>query len=490
MKGLLSVMFAPMKYQILFVFFLGLLACDDSTMRDGLATGMSGSDGSMQRPVTDIFVVTPDPEPEFDAGMSITPPSSCIDPPAVVPEMVRLETRCRSGNESKRIQDYRNYRCDDFVRFRDEDGDGRSDNTQNIVLDDVLVTGVYGTDFSVQDPDGGAFSGLWIFTDRRELPFPLAVGMRLRLSGQLLEFYTLAELRLDDGDDAMERLPVSGPEPSPILVTDPALIADEGYLVEELESLLVEIPSQFIISTTPDCPRDFDMFVINGGLRIEDEVELTYEPKRGDFVERVVGILHFSFDHQKVMPRNDADLRVTECGGVPDKCEVSDCLFELGALETGTVVITEIQDDPRGGDGPREFVEIFNAGDTAINLSGWRLQNCADLSVELSGVIQPNEYFLVAGSLSGSDNGGLSADQTLAPFQLSNGRGSVLLINAEGELVDQVRYLDESPWPLRQDGESLEVMTLTGDNSNGAVWRSGQGEYGEGGWGSPGRANR
>ena len=54
--------------------------------------------------------------------------------------------------------------------------------------------------------------------------------------GQLLEFYTLAELRLDDEDDAIERLPVSSPPPEPILVTDPTLIADEGYLVEELES--------------------------------------------------------------------------------------------------------------------------------------------------------------------------------------------------------------------------------------------------------------
>ena len=93
---------------------------------------------------------------------------------------MRLETRCRTGNESKRIQDYRNYRCDDFVRFRDENGDGRSDNNLNIVLDDVLVTGVYGTDFAVQDPEG-AFSGLWVYTDRRELPFPLEVGMRVRL---------------------------------------------------------------------------------------------------------------------------------------------------------------------------------------------------------------------------------------------------------------------------------------------------------------------
>ena len=89
------------------------------------------------------------------------------------------------------------------------------------------------------------------------------------------------------------------------------------------------------------------------------------------------------------MPRNDRDLVVTECGGVPDKCEASECAFELGSVESGDVVISEIQDDPRGGDGPREFVELFNATAESINLSGWRLQNRADLTVSLRGTIPP-----------------------------------------------------------------------------------------------------
>ena len=467
-----------------------LVGCSDDA--DGDATSMqpTSADSGVERPVTDIFVVQPDPEPADDAGLVAMPASVCIEPPIPETVPVRLETNCRAGGEPKRIQDYRNYRCPDYIRFRDDNGDGRSDDNPNIVLEDVLVTGVFGTDFSVQDPDGGAFSGLWVFTDRRALPFPLQVGMRLRLTGQLLEFYTLTELRLDDDNEAIERLPRTSPPPEPILVTDPSLIADDGYLAKELESLLVRVPSQFIISTTPDCPRDFDMFVINGGLRIEDEVDLSYEPKRGDFVESVTGILHFSFDHQKVIPRNDADLIVAECGGVPDKCEVSECIFDLGAVETSAVVITEIQDDPRGGDGPREYVELFNPGTTAIDLSGWRLQNCADLSVELGGTIEAGGYFVIAGSRVQSENGGLRADFELESLQLSNDRGSLLLVDNEGQLVDQVRYLDEAPWPLREDGESLEVLTISGDNSNGAVWRAGQSEYGDGGWGTPGQPNR
>ena len=96
---------------------------------------------------------------------------------------------------------------------------------------------------------------------------------------------------------------------------------------------------------------------------------------------------------------------------------------------------------------------------------------------------------MIAGSTSREQNGGINADMNLSDLSLPNGNGSLLLIDDQEQLVDQVRYLDEAPWPVREDGESLEVLTLTGDNSNGAVWRAGRVEYGEGGWGTPGASN-
>ena len=481
--------FPPMKKLSILLVCLIALACNDETESGSVADASGSGEPMLDLGVTDIFVVETMP---LDGGMADSTPSApsvCIEPPEIVDVPVRLETNCRSGNQPKRIQDYRNYRCEDYFRFGPSDPDnGRSENSINVVLDEVVVTGVFETDFSVQDVGGGAFSGLWVYTDRRTYHSQLT-STRLRLSGQLMEFYGLTELRLDNDDDAMRQVGIGAP-PEPIVVTDSTLIADEGYLAKELESLLVSVPGRFVVSTSPDCPFDYDMFVIGGGLRVEDEAGLSYEPKRGDFVDRVTGIVHYSFSHQKVLPRIDQDLRVTACGGVPDKCDAAECIFEIGAIETGQLMITEIQDDPRGADGPREYVELYNGSAEAVDLSGWRLQNCTDMSVALSGRVEPGGYYVVAGSLSRNENGGINADLELSGLNLPNGKGSLLLIDAEGALVDQVRYDDATPWPVREDGESLEVLTLTGDNSNGAVWRPGTSEYGDGGWGTPGQPNR
>jgi hypothetical protein len=120
-------------------------------------------------------------------------------------------------------------------------------------------------------------------------------------------------------------------------------------------------------------------------------------------------------------------------------------------------------------------------------LNGWWLQNCADRRVDLVGRIEPNQFAVFAGSRDQDENGGIRADGELDTFQLSNGSGSLLVFNNEGQLVDQVRYDDSAPWPNRETGESLELTALGADNSNGATWRAGRSNYGSGGSGSPGR---
>lgn len=82
-----------------------------------------------------------------------------------------------------------------------------------------------------------------------------------------------------------------------------------------------------------------------------------------------------------------------------------DVLFADDYLECPTIVpqiiITEIA-DPENEVGAR-FVELFNAGEDSINLSGWKLNKyingASDVSssgLELNGIIKPKEFYIMA----------------------------------------------------------------------------------------------
>ena len=133
---------------------------------------------------------------------------------------------------------------------------------------------------------------------------------------------------------------------------------------------------------------------------------LDYQPALGDVVERATGILSYSFGHQKVIPRSEDDLVYTSCGGLPSKCEVTECIVPEGESETGAVIITEIQDDPRGLDAEREYIELYNPGGAAVDLTGWWIQNCGTNRSALSGSIRAGEYLVVARVLDESRSGG------------------------------------------------------------------------------------
>ena len=419
-----------------------------------------------------------DAQPVADAGMTddAAPPTVdelCLEPPAPPAQTpLALAARCRGAGEPLRIRDLRDLRCEDAPIFRDSNGDGMSDDRVDVSLSNVVVVARYEDDFVVQDRDGGTYSGLWVFGERNPPGADVVPGAVVSLEGQLMEYYSLTELQLISEGPGIT---VTGQAavPAPIYVAEPSRIADGGDLTEALESVLVEIKNVQVHNTAPDCPRDFDMFVVNGGLRIEDEVELVYEPSRGDLIESAIGVLHYSFEHQKIIPRSDADIRKVHCGGIPDKCDATECVVEVSALETGELVITEIQDDPRGPDGPREFVELYNPGPSSINLNGWWLQDCSDRRVDLSGQLAAGRYHVIAGDRRENENGGVDADGELGEIQIPNGSGSLLVFNASSQLVDQVRYDDEAPWPRRETGQSLELTSHRADNGNGAVWRAG-----------------
>ena len=83
----------------------------------------------------------------------------------------------------------------------------------------------------------------------------------------------------------------------------------------------------------------------------------------------------------------------------------------------GNVILTEVFYDADGSDDGKEWVELYNAGGSSVDLSGYSLGagggDYTNTVVQLSGTIDPGETFVVGGSTSDSTNGNPTYDQTV-----------------------------------------------------------------------------
>jgi hypothetical protein len=439
--------------------------------------------------IWDMGKLDQDPSTLPDVFMPPPLPAECNQMPVIGEQTpFATEARCQANGEDLKIRHLRDRRCSATALNAPSRQPG-----VDIELNEVVVTGIYGENkMSIQDLDGGVYSGMWLWNKDQTIQASIRVGSKLQVKGQVIEYYTLTEIISEEGDIVISGM---APLPNPIQVADTAKIATGGEWTEMLESVLVEINGAVVTNTEADCPVDYNMLILNNNLRLARLDDITYEPRRGDVLRKATGVVYFSHDQNKFYPRNLEDLDIIDCKGPVDKCDADVCTAQEDALESGKAIITEIQVNPSGYDDTREYVELFNPNNVELNINGWRLEDCGQKGVELRGVIPPRAYFVVASSMNRNENGGVDADASLLTanggLSLPNDGGSVLIYDQNGTLVDQVRYLQgdgTNDWPVRADGESLELIVSGSDNRLGSNWGKGRRSYGEGGKGTPGSA--
>ncbi|MDX1906305.1 MAG: choice-of-anchor I family protein [Bacteroidia bacterium] len=139
-----------------------------------------------------------------------------------------------------------------------------------------------------------------------------------------------------------------------------------------------------------------------------------------------------------------------------------------------SLVVTEIMyDEPSGAD-TLDFLEIYNAGTSAVPMGGFQLTNGVSFTFP--------EYTLAPGAtvlLAQNANAAFSF-YGLPFFQytgaISNGGETFDLLNTEGGLIETVTYDDVAPWPLgppdpNGGGPSIEVINFNLDNNQASNWQ-------------------
>lgn len=161
--------------------------------------------------------------------------------------------------------------------------------------------------------------------------------------------------------------------------------------------------------------------------------------------------------------------------------------YQVGAIfkrRSGYAVIHEINYNSDAAFDPEDWFEIYNPGNTRLDLAGWtvRDENDANLwSFPAGAAIPDGGYLVVCRNLAAfqAHFPGVTAVGGFG-FGLGNGGDSVRLFDASGSLVDSVTYDDQLPWPTEPDGggPTLQLIDAGMDNGVAASWTASSVMYG------------
>lgn len=176
-----------------------------------------------------------------------------------------------------------------------------------------VVTAVYpradgGAWFTLQEPGGGPWSGVWVWEAWTE-DVPLLRAF-VSASGDVVETFGRTELRVAGSQIVVHSVRHVGPEP---IRVSAAAIAGGRAIAERYEGVLVETGRVTVTDPNPDVPDDFGEWLIadrrtGRAARVDDLASYSYEPVRGAVLAFVRGAVDFTFGDFKLQPRSDRDI--------------------------------------------------------------------------------------------------------------------------------------------------------------------------------------
>ena len=153
------------------------------------------------------------------------------------------------------------------------------------------------------------------------------------------------------------------------------------------------------------------------------------------------------------------------------------CVCEGTPVVVPNIVINEIHYNPctaQGPDATWEFLELYNAEPSAVDLSGYFFTGI-DYVFPAGTTIAAGEYIIVTVLPASYEGNGY---QVFGPFGGTSGLGNsgelVALSDPNGVPVDEVTYAPSGAWPTDANGacSSLEVIDALADNSVATNWQA------------------
>lgn len=257
----------------------------------------------------------------------------------------------------------------------------------------VVVTGVATSGLFVEEPEGGPYSGIFVFTNN---PPASNVGDVVDVAGTTAEQQGLTEI-IVGMVGSVNPTGISGMDLAP----DVPDLADFGSdaTAEPWESVLVRIEGAPLAVEALPGFSEFDVGADGITVRVDnflydalaDAVAFPGLGLEGSFTA-ITGPLNYNFDTFKIAPRGAADLE-GYVGPPPPPWTV------VEALGPGDLVITEIMYDPTCNQDDCEWIEVLNATAEDVNLEGLRIQDslfAAEGTIDVDVIVPPGGYAVLA----------------------------------------------------------------------------------------------
>ncbi len=176
-------------------------------------------------------------------------------------------------------------------------------------------------------------------------------------------------------------------------------------------------------------------------------------------------------------------------------CMPTTCKFlTIGCLSAGDLVITEVLYDANTTEPASEWIELYNASSSPIDLFGLNIVRSPSASsnthtVIKSVVVAPGAYVVLGSSTEPSQNGGAQVAYAWGnDISLSNSSTNTITIGFGATDIDKMSYTASASYSGKSYSLKSGMLSAT-DNDSAANFCAGKTPYGPGGLGTPGAAN-
>lgn len=154
--------------------------------------------------------------------------------------------------------------------------------------------------------------------------------------------------------------------------------------------------------------------------------------------------------------------------------------FFTGSAIAPQLTVSEINYNSDSASNAGDWFELHNLTGVELDLSGWKVRDDNDqheFIFPVTTVISANGYLVIAGDLQKflSQHPGIENVTGEMNFNLGDGGDQIRLLKPDGSLFLSLAYSDQEPWDTTTDGDgyTLELLSASGDLSDGANWFAG-----------------